>query len=711
MPSSLTLQNDISSNKSYIKVNGVPVLTFTPTDVSFFNFKFTSSQDYIFPADFGFGNASQGTPHSGGFVTDPNLSLISVRQQFGTDNTGWSYRIAKNVAGNLTDLFTVRDDGNVGIGITAPPHKLSVAGNIGVNFGGGVNSLVFQDNRIENQEYDGDSSILINYAGYQGSTTRFRDLGVYDGKNNSLLYVKASSGNIGIGTTLPAYKLDVRGTMSATAGMFTTSISAPSLSGNFYGDGSNLNYLNATNISSGTINNLRLPSAVTFATSVSAPSLSGGLFYGDGTNLTGVIHTQYVPPDAATFTTSVSAPSISAAYLFGNASNLTGLPATYTPPANATFTGSVSAPSLSGIFYGDGSNLTGVSKSLSAASTTTLGLVKIDGNTLSYNVNGQLYYTGVGAGSGVSLGGASSNVSYNSPSIVLFTGNGVDSLFAIPLSAYVGNNPLDYLISINGLIQTPTVNFTINSNSLSFTSPPPKNTSIQLQSSNKGTGYVTSPDFVSLTNNGSTVFQISSSLDSLSLIKSTRYFVIVNGLVQTPGVDYYISYTDKGRFINFNSSFPVSTNIGIFTFNYGVFGIPEPTITTFVGNGSSSVFGNLSGAKTFTSLNSKDYQVLINGLLQSSVTDYSISSALSGSIVFSEPPPSNSQITVLTNFYGTYSNYVASINGKTGNVNFYASDIPEFQNPYTIATAISASSDYIGVNINNKIRYLRLYDN
>jgi hypothetical protein len=405
----------------------------------------------------------------------------------------------------------------------------------------------------------------------------------------------------------------------------------------------------------------------------------------------------------------------------GNGSNLTNLNAsnitsgtisnTFLPIASNSSIGAVKVDGSSvtinnGIISASAYNI----PAAGVGSGGFLGGVKVDGSSIIINASTGVISVGSVSGSGVS-GGTSSNVSYDSPSIVLFTGNGIDSSFAIPLSAYVGNNVLDYLISINGLIQTPTINFTINSNSLSFTSPPPKNATIQLQSSNKGTGYVNSPDFVSLTNNGSTIFQISSSLDSVSLIKSTRYFVIINGLVQTPGVDYYISYTNEGRFINFNSSFPVSTNIGIFTFNYGVFGIPEPTITTFVGNGTTSVFGNLSGTKTFTSLNSKDYQVLINGLLQSSVTDYSISSALSGSIIFSQPPPSNSQITVLTNFYGTYSNYVASINGKTGNVNFYASDIPEFQNPYTMVTGISASSDYIGVNINNKIRYLRLYDN
>ena len=131
---------------------------------------------------------------------------------------------------------------------------------------------------------------------------------------------------------------------------FTSSVSAPAVSGVFYGDGSKLTGLPAT---------YTPPADATFTSSVSAPALSG-VHYGDGSKLTGLPST-YTPPANATFTSSVSAPALSGVF-YGDGSFLTGLPATYTPPANATFTSSVSAPALSGVFYGDGSQLTGVIK-------------------------------------------------------------------------------------------------------------------------------------------------------------------------------------------------------------------------------------------------------------------------------------------------------------------------------------------------------------
>jgi len=171
---------------------------------------------------------------------------------------------------------------------------------------------------------------------------------------------------------------------------FTSSVSAPALSGTFYGDGSNLINLDAGDFTQGTLNNARLSAIVSVQLAVIAPSFTGshfgdlsGTHYGDGSNLSGVIKTQYTPPANATFTSSVSAPALSGTH-YGDGSNLSGVIKTqYSPPANATFTSSVSAPALSGTFYGDGSKLVNI---LSTDSTK----LPLAGGTLIGTLNGTI---------------------------------------------------------------------------------------------------------------------------------------------------------------------------------------------------------------------------------------------------------------------------------------------------------------------------------
>jgi len=72
-------------------------------------------------------------------------SPIAVRTQFGTDGTGWQYRIAKNQNGAVTDLMTIKDNGDVGIGTVSPSQKLTVAGTIQSTSGG----FMFPDGTIQ----------------------------------------------------------------------------------------------------------------------------------------------------------------------------------------------------------------------------------------------------------------------------------------------------------------------------------------------------------------------------------------------------------------------------------------------------------------------------------------------------------------------------------------------------------------------------------
>ena len=76
-----------------------------------------------------FGNGA-GNIGSIQFSNRADPSPVSGRMSFGTDGTGWQFRIAKNIAGTVSDLVTLIDNGNFGIGTTAPTQKLHAIGNI-----------------------------------------------------------------------------------------------------------------------------------------------------------------------------------------------------------------------------------------------------------------------------------------------------------------------------------------------------------------------------------------------------------------------------------------------------------------------------------------------------------------------------------------------------------------------------------------------------
>jgi hypothetical protein len=180
------------------------------------------------------------------------------------------------------------------------------------------------------------------------------------------------------GTKLPLSGGALTGTLTGTVGLFTTSLSAPSLSGSFFGNGSGLiNVIDGTKLplSGGALTGSLTGTTSLFTTSISSVSISGTHF-GDGSRLTG-IPSSGLPLSGGTltggltgttglFTTSISSVSLSGTH-FGDGSKLTGISSGL--PLNggtltggltgttATFTTSISSPIISGTFYGDGSNI------------------------------------------------------------------------------------------------------------------------------------------------------------------------------------------------------------------------------------------------------------------------------------------------------------------------------------------------------------------
>ena len=141
-------------------------------------------------------------------------SPVSSRLMFGTDGTGWQFRIAKNQASTITDLVTVLDSGKVGIGNITPEARFEIKSFAANNLGG----LMVRANATTNYP------VLL----YENSSNG----GVLDLHNSAnTLTTKISSnensyfngGNLGIGTTNPAfYKLQVNGNAYISSSLTVT---------------------------------------------------------------------------------------------------------------------------------------------------------------------------------------------------------------------------------------------------------------------------------------------------------------------------------------------------------------------------------------------------------------------------------------------------------------------------------------------------------
>jgi hypothetical protein len=221
-------------------------------------------------------------------------------------------KISGNVEVGTANLFVDTSSGSVGISNSAPIHNLDVGSNLYVEdtgtsvltvLGNAVvsNKLTVQSFRISSSSSSGlqavttgvganttSNPIVITNADNStspstgalaltngglgvaediyggGSMTLSGDLTV----DTNTLKVDAGQNRVGILTASPGYPLDVHGAANVGA-LTTTSVS---------GDGSGLTTLNADNISSGTLNNARLPSTINVTNLV-----------GDGSGITNIL--------------------------------------------------------------------------------------------------------------------------------------------------------------------------------------------------------------------------------------------------------------------------------------------------------------------------------------------------------------------------------------------------------------------------------------
>jgi len=205
------------------------------------------------------------------------------------------------------DNFIVNANGLVGIGTSVPTEFLDVRGNVKVvglvsalsvstpnlqvTGVGTFTTLTDGTVRISSGIVTASSGIVTYYGDGQGLTNipTSQWVDVNTGTGYSSIY---AAGTVGIATTMPNYFLQVGGNPDTISGVGINSTGDIKVTGiitaaSFIGSGIGITEINASNISSGTLSNSRLPSNINISGVITATSFNANITGNVTGNLTG----------------------------------------------------------------------------------------------------------------------------------------------------------------------------------------------------------------------------------------------------------------------------------------------------------------------------------------------------------------------------------------------------------------------------------------
>ena len=135
---------------------------------------------------------------------------------------GGSYLVfgtSNNYSTGITNsAMTIDYSGNVGVGTTTPSGKFNVAGVTSYDAGLNIDGTAASGVGLSLRNAAGNNWYLISTGSGNGGGAN--NLGFYNGNSSNYLFYITSTGNVGIGTTSPGYKLEVNGSFAATTKSF-----------------------------------------------------------------------------------------------------------------------------------------------------------------------------------------------------------------------------------------------------------------------------------------------------------------------------------------------------------------------------------------------------------------------------------------------------------------------------------------------------------